>query len=141
MFGDFNQKLSLARTLLGVLTHHTCCLHLHHRRAEQPQQKKTQQEVSSRPSYLPHRYLGQDRCSSSFPFSVLFLTFPTTPTRYFSCCYLSSLPPLSLPAFLPFAFCSLLSSPTSPGEDVSLSPLSHGSDSVNQLSMCSALIG
>lgn len=31
--------------------------------------KKTQQEVSNRPNYLPCRYPGQARCSSSFLFS------------------------------------------------------------------------
>lgn len=151
MFSDFSQRgrLSLRGHFRGVEINyphssHTCCLHLHHRGAEQPQQKKkTQQEVSKRPSYLPCRHPGQARCSSSFPF--LLLTLPRTHLHphlllllllnlYFS------LPPLSLPSS--FSLPILQLSPLSRRGCVteSLGLLSHGGDFFNQLHMRSALI-
>lgn len=81
---------------------HTCCLHLDHRGAEQPQQqkkkrKKTQQEVSNQDSYLPCRLPGQARCSS--------LTLVPFAPDYSNILHLYfSLPPRCLPSssFLPF---------------------------------------
>lgn len=97
--------------------------------------RKTQQEVSNRPCYLPCRYPSQARCSSSFLFSLIHpharLLFPLL--------YLL-LPVPSFPDILPSP--GFLCRPpfSSAVKVVSLGLLSRGGDSPNQFLMCSALI-
>jgi len=110
--------------LRGVLTHHTCCLHLHHRE-QRNCSRKTQQEVSKRPSYLLCRYPGQARCSSSFPLLPLVPLFSSHPHPCLRLLFYLFLPVSSFLYILP-SLRSLPSPVFSPtlGENVSLSHLS-----------------
>lgn len=110
---------------------HTCCLHLYHRGAEQPQQTKHNRKSPTDPDIFPVDIQAKPDVLPLSPSpSCSLLLWPSYP----HCCLLFHL-------LLPSAFPSALSLPQGGWVTESLGPLSHGGGSFNKLHMCSDLIG